>query len=89
MTVDQRPLADEMLVNGVVTPDVNRSVPVLSLAGGRVVEIRTKLGDDVRKGQVLLEIDSPDVASAFSDCQKFETDELLAQQTARPRQVAV
>jgi cobalt-zinc-cadmium efflux system membrane fusion protein len=79
VTVEQRPIADEMLVNGVVTPDVNRSVPVLSLAGGRVVEIRTRLGDDVKKGQVLLEIDSPDVASAFSDYQKFRTDELLAQ----------
>jgi len=79
VTAEQRRLADEMQVNGVVTPDVNRSVPVLSLAGGRAVEIRTKLGDDVKKGQVLLEIDSPDVAAAFSDYQKFQTDELLAQ----------
>jgi len=78
VTVEQRPTADEMLVNGVVAPDVNRSVPVLSLAGGRAVAIRTKLGDDVKKGQVLLEIDSPDVAAAFSDYQKFRTDEGLA-----------
>ena len=78
VTVEQRLTADEMQVNGVVTPDVNRSVPVLSLAGGRVVEIRTRLGDDVQKGQVLLEIDSPDVAAAFSDYQKFRTDESLA-----------
>jgi len=78
-TVEQRAGADELLVNGVVVPDVNRSVPVLSLAGGRVVEIRTRLGDDVKKGQVLLEIDSPDVAAAFSDYQKFRTDEILAQ----------
>jgi cobalt-zinc-cadmium efflux system membrane fusion protein len=79
VTVEQHPIADEMRVNGVVTPDVNRSVPVLSLAGGRVVEIRAKLGDDVKKGQVLLEINSPDVAAAFSDYQKFRTDEVLAQ----------
>ena len=78
VTVEQRPSADEMLVNGVVAPDVNRSVPVLSLAGGRVAEIRAKLGDDVRKGQVLLEINSPDVSAAFSDYQKFRTDYALA-----------
>ena len=78
VTVQQRAGAQELLVNGAVAPDVNRSVPVLSLAGGRAVEIRVKLGDDVKKGQVLLEIDSPDVAAAFSDYQKFQTDELLA-----------
>jgi len=79
VTAEQRRVADEVQVNGVVTPEVNRSVPVLSLAGGRAVEIRTRLGDDVKKGQVLLEIDSPDVAAAFSDYHKFQTDELLAQ----------
>jgi cobalt-zinc-cadmium efflux system membrane fusion protein len=78
VTVEQRPTAEEMLVNGVLAPDVNKSVPVLSLAGGRAVNIRVKLGDDVKKGQVLLEIDSPDVAAAFSDSQKFRTDEILA-----------
>jgi membrane fusion protein, heavy metal efflux system len=78
VTVQQRAGAQELLVNGAVAPDVNRSVPVLSLAGGRAVETRVKLGDDVKKGQVLLEIDSPDVAAAFSDYQKFQTDELLA-----------
>src|SRR5208337_4785646 len=77
-TVEQRPTYDELKVNGVVTPDVNRSVPVLSLAGGRVVDIRAKLGDDVSKGQVLLRINSPDVSQAFSDYQKAQADEVLA-----------
>jgi cobalt-zinc-cadmium efflux system membrane fusion protein len=77
-TVEQRPTYDELKVNGVVTPDVNRSVPVLSLAGGRVVDIRAKLGDDVTQGQVLLRINSPDVSQAFSDYQKAQADEVLA-----------
>lgn len=75
---ETRKVANELNVNGVVTPDVNRSVPVLSLSGGRVVEIRARLGDDVRKGQVLLLISSPDLGSAFSDYQKFAADEVLA-----------
>ena len=71
---------DELQVTGVVAPDVNRSVPVLSLAGGRAVDIRAKLGDVVTKGQVLLVIDSPDVSQAFSDYQKAQADEAFAQQ---------
>ena len=77
-TVEQRSTYDELKVNGVVTPDVNRSVPVLSLAGGRVVDIRAKLGDDVTKGQVLLRINSPDVSQALADYQKAQADEVLA-----------
>jgi cobalt-zinc-cadmium efflux system membrane fusion protein len=73
-----RQVADELHVNGVVSPDINRTVPVLSLSGGRAVDIRVRLGDDVRKGQVLVRISSPDISSAFSDLQKFQADELLA-----------
>jgi len=76
--VQQRPAVEELKVNGVVTPDVNRTVPVMSLASGRVVDIRVRLGDDVTKGQVLLLINSPDVAMAFSDYQKAQADEVLA-----------
>jgi cobalt-zinc-cadmium efflux system membrane fusion protein len=79
-TAEQRPAVDELHVTGVVTPDVNRSVPVLSLAGGRAVDIRTKLGDEVTKGQVLLVIDSPDVSQAFADYEKFRADEVFAGQ---------
>ncbi|MGO8815616.1 MAG: efflux RND transporter periplasmic adaptor subunit [Terriglobia bacterium] len=78
--VERRPAVDELQVTGVVAPDVSRSVPVLSLAGGRAVEIRAKLGDVVAKGQVLLVVDSPEVSQAFSDYQKFEADEVFAQQ---------
>jgi cobalt-zinc-cadmium efflux system membrane fusion protein len=65
-------------VTGTVTPDVSRTVPVISLASGRVVEIRARLGDTVQKGQVLLRVQSPDIATAFSDYRKAVADELLA-----------
>jgi len=77
-TAQVRKVTDEVHVNGVVTPDVNLSVPVVSLGSGRVVEIKAKLGDSVTKGQVLLLINSPDFSSAFSDYQKFKADEALA-----------
>ena len=83
-TVEVRPVTDEVHVNGVVTPDVNLSVPVVSLGSGRVVEIKTELGDYVTQGQVLLLLNSPDFSSAFSDYQKFKADEeLAAKQVAR------
>jgi cobalt-zinc-cadmium efflux system membrane fusion protein len=79
-TVEEHPTFDELHVTGAVTLDVNRSVPVLSLAGGRAVDIRAKLGDEVTKGQVLLVINSPDVSQAFSDYQKAQADEAFAKQ---------
>lgn len=82
--VQVRKVSDELHVNGVITPDINRSVPVVSLGSGRVVDIKAKLGDNVRKGQTLLLIDSPDLSQALSDYQKFRADEqLTAKQVAR------
>jgi cobalt-zinc-cadmium efflux system membrane fusion protein len=82
--VQLRKVTDELHVNGVIAPDVNRSVPVVSLGGGRVVEIKARLGDVVKKGQTLLLINSPDLSQAFSDYQKFKADEqLAAKQLAR------
>jgi cobalt-zinc-cadmium efflux system membrane fusion protein len=82
--VQLRKVTDEVHVNGVIAPDITRSIPVVSLGGGRVVEIRAKLGDNVRKGETLLLINSPDLSQAFSDYQKFKADEqLAAKQVAR------
>ena len=78
VSADIRSTADELKVNGVVSPDVSRAVPVNALAGGRVVDIKARLGDTVRKGQVLLLISSPDLSLAFSDYQKFQVDEVLS-----------
>jgi cobalt-zinc-cadmium efflux system membrane fusion protein len=69
--------AASLTVTGVVSPDVSRTVPVISLASGRVVEIRARLGDAVQKGQVLLRVQSPDIASAFSDYRKATANEVL------------
>jgi cobalt-zinc-cadmium efflux system membrane fusion protein len=69
--------APSLTVTGVVSPDVSRTVPVISLASGRVVEVRARLGDTVQKGQVLLRVQSPDIAVAFADYRKATADEVL------------
>ena len=68
----------ELVVTGTVNPDIARTVPVISLASGRVVEIHARLGDTVKKGQVLLRVRSDDISGAFSDYRKAVADEVLA-----------
>ena len=67
-----------LTATGSVSPDISRTVPVISLASGRVVEVDARLGDVVKKGQVLLRVQSADIASAYSDYQKAVADEVLA-----------
>jgi cobalt-zinc-cadmium efflux system membrane fusion protein len=77
-TASARNSRPELVVTGVVAPDVSRNVPVISLATGRVVDIRARLGDVVKKGQLLLRVRSDDVSGGYSDYQKAVADETLA-----------
>jgi cobalt-zinc-cadmium efflux system membrane fusion protein len=77
-TAAERTTSTELKVTGVVNADVSRTVPVISLASGRVVEIRARLGDEVTKGQLLMRVQSADISGAFSDYRKATTDEVLA-----------
>src|SRR5215469_5695267 len=58
-------------VTGTVSPDISRTVPVISLA----------------TGQVLLRVQSADVAGAFSDYRKAVADEVLARRMLERSQV--
>jgi len=69
--------APEMTATGVVSADISRNVPVISLATGRIVEVNGRLGDSVTKGQVLLRVQSSDVSGAFSDYRKAVRNEQL------------
>jgi cobalt-zinc-cadmium efflux system membrane fusion protein len=68
----------QLKVTATINPDISKSVPVISLATGRVVEIKARLGDFVKKGQILLRVQSGDLAGAFSDYRKAVADEQLA-----------
>ena len=78
-TVETRNLPATLNANGTVTPDVNSTIHVTSQGSGRVVDLRVRLGDYVKKDQLLLSIHSADLAGAFSDYQKAGADERLAQ----------
>jgi cobalt-zinc-cadmium efflux system membrane fusion protein len=68
----------QLKVTGTITPDISRNVPVISIASGRVLEVRTRLGDTVKKGQLLMRVQSADISAAFSDHRKAVADEQLA-----------
>ena len=68
----------QMSVTGTVFPDISRTVPVISLASGRIVDIRVRLGDAVRKGQLMLRVRSDDISGGFDAYRKAISDELLA-----------
>jgi cobalt-zinc-cadmium efflux system membrane fusion protein len=70
--------ASTLNVTGVVSPDVSRTIPVISLASGRVVAIHAQIGDYVTKGQLLMEVQSTDVSGAFNQYLKAVNDERLA-----------
>jgi membrane fusion protein, heavy metal efflux system len=78
VTVAARNSRSELVVTGVVAPDVSRNVPVITLASGRVVDIRARLGDTVQKGELLLTVRSADVSGGYSDYRKAVADETLA-----------
>jgi cobalt-zinc-cadmium efflux system membrane fusion protein len=77
-TATQIESASELTATGSVFPDISREVPVISLANGRVVDIKARLDDNVRKGQLLLKVQSPDITNAFNAYLKAANDEQLA-----------
>src|ERR1035437_6963080 len=68
----------KLAVTGTVNPDVARTVPVISLASGRIVGIYARLGDTVKKGQLMLKLRSDDISGGFSTYQMAVADETLA-----------
>jgi cobalt-zinc-cadmium efflux system membrane fusion protein len=70
--------AGELNATGAVFPDVSREVPVISLANGRVVDIKVRLDDAVKKGQLMFRVQSPDISNAFDAYLKAVNDEQLA-----------
>ena len=78
VAADRIEVPDELNVTGSVNPDIGREIPVISLASGRIVDIRARLDDNVKKGELLLKVQSPDITNAFDTYLKAANDELLA-----------
>ena len=79
--VSQRSTFATLNVTGQVQPDPAHEVPVLSIANGRVTSLKVDIGSYVHKGQLVLQVQSPDVATAFNTYIKAVADEQLANTT--------
>jgi cobalt-zinc-cadmium efflux system membrane fusion protein len=77
VAAEQREAPAELNVTGAVFPDVAREIPVISLANGRVVDIKARLDDYVKKGDLLIKVQSPDVSGAYDVYLKAANDERM------------
>lgn len=86
-TAKEYAAAPALNVTGVIQPDISRAVPVISIAAGRVLEVKARLGDTVKKGQLLMRVQSNDVSGAYQAYRKAVNDELLARLQMQRQQV--
>ncbi|MEO8190081.1 MAG: efflux RND transporter periplasmic adaptor subunit [Acidobacteriota bacterium] len=69
-TVETGPLDEILTLSGSLTYDENKVSKVGPRIGGRVSRILVDFGQSVRSGQVLAEIDSPELGQALADWRK-------------------
>src|SRR6202167_3772593 len=77
-TATQYASTSTLNVTGTVNPDDSRTIPVISIASGRVLAIHTEILAFGQKAQLLMEVPSTDIANAFDQYLKALNDERLA-----------
>jgi cobalt-zinc-cadmium efflux system membrane fusion protein len=78
LTYDDAPILPP--ANGRLAYDESRTVRVASSISGRVISSPMNLGEKVKKGDVLLKLDSPDFHSALASVEKSIADLKLKQE---------
>lgn len=82
--VEERPMVSELFANGVVTYDERRVAQLSTRVSGSVWKVEKHLGDEVRKGDVLVIVESNDVGT-----RKAEFLNALVAHEARREQLAI
>jgi membrane fusion protein, heavy metal efflux system len=72
--VDYSGSQQDLSLAGKVAYGEDRYSKISSPLQGRVVEVRAHLGDRVKAGAILLVVDSPDIAQAYSEYVKEDSD---------------
>lgn len=83
--VDFSPSHQALTLSGKVAYGEDRYSRISSPLQGRVVEVRVHLGDRVKAGDILLVVDSPDIAQAYSEYVKEDSE---LQYATRARELA-
>ena len=72
--VDYTGSKQDLTLAGKIAYGEDRYSKISSPLQGRVVEVRAHLGDRVKAGDILLVVDSPDIAQAYSEYMKEDSD---------------
>lgn len=78
-TVGDEASAHEVRLPATVEADPARTVNIVPPLTGKLLEMKVRLGDTVRRGQLLATVASPDLAQAVADAQKARDALDLAQ----------
>jgi len=79
---EEVPAATAEPLNGKVALDEDRTARIYSPVLGRALRINARVGDNVKAGQVLMQMDSPDLGGAIADSRKADADLGLKQHAA-------
>jgi len=87
--IDEQQIASTLEAPGRIAFDDLRVAHVFAPVSGRIVKIDAAPGQQVRKGDPLVEIESPDVGAAFADLGKAEADLAAAERELKRQQELV
>ncbi|HMC34597.1 MAG TPA: efflux RND transporter periplasmic adaptor subunit, partial [Myxococcales bacterium] len=87
--IDEQQIASTLEAPGRIAFDDLRVAHVFAPVSGRIVKIDAAPGQQVRKGDPLIEIESPDVGAAFADLGKAEADLAAAERELKRQQELV
>jgi cobalt-zinc-cadmium efflux system membrane fusion protein len=80
-TLSEHPLSRTLTVAGKVQFDEDRLAHILAPLPGQIVDLRVKVGDPIRKGQVLFAINSREATTAIGEHVESHKDLELAEKT--------
>jgi len=72
--VDFGAVEDVLSLSGIVRTAPNRHWTIATRTAGKILSVRVQVGDQVKKGEVLIEIDSPELARNIYEVRKLETE---------------
>lgn len=72
--VETKTLRPARALPAAVEADMTKTVNVLPPVAGRVIELKVRLGDEVKQGEVLVVVDSGDLAQAYADVDKGQAE---------------
>ena len=69
-----RPIEDVILISGIVRPHPDRHRMVVSRVAGRLLSVHVQVGSPVKKGDILAQVDSPELARNLYEVRKLEVE---------------